>query len=65
MKKTELLELLKLVPGNPEITTWDPNFAVDSEVEEVRIVEGPRGLVLVLGMDMGGLGPSETVWGGK
>jgi hypothetical protein len=65
MKKTQLLELLKLIPGNPEITTWDPNFGVDSDVEEVRLVEGPHGPVLVLGLDLAGVGPSETVWGGK
>jgi hypothetical protein len=65
MKKTQLLELLKLIPGDPEVTTWDPNSGVDSDVEEVHLVEGPFGPVLVLGLDMDGLGPSETVWGGK
>jgi hypothetical protein len=65
MKKTQLLELLKLIPGNPEITTWDHRAECDSDVEEVRLVDGPSGPVLVLGLDLAGVGPSETVWGGK
>ena len=65
MKKADLLALLARIPGNPEVTTWDPNFEVDSDIEEARLVEGPLGPVLVLGLDMKGLAPSETVWGGK
>ena len=62
MRVRELIELLRQVPPETYVTTWDTDHAVDSDVEAVHLVEGPGGPVLVLGLDMSGLGESEVIW---
>jgi hypothetical protein len=62
MRVRQLLELLRHAPPDAVVTTWDTDHAVDSDVEAVHLVDGPGGKVLVLGLDMAGLGESEVIW---
>jgi hypothetical protein len=62
MRVRQLLELLHRVPPETYVTTWDTDRAIDLDVEAVHLVDGPGGKVLVLGLDMAGLGASEVIW---
>jgi hypothetical protein len=62
MRVCQLLALLQQAPANAVVATWDTYLEVDNDVEAVHLVAGPSGPVLVLGLDMAGLGESEVIW---
>jgi hypothetical protein len=64
VKVHELLQLLRQLPANAEVCTWDGAGETDLLVEQVLLVQGHRSPVVLLGMEIAGdvVEGAEVVW---
>jgi hypothetical protein len=64
MRVHELIQLLRALPANAEVCTWDGAGESDLVIEQVLLVQGHRSPVVVLGAEITGdiVEGAEVVW---
>ena len=61
MTAAQLIALLRTLPANAEVCTWDGSASSDLEIEQVILTDGYKSPVVVLGLDIEGL-EGQAVW---
>ncbi len=61
MNVRQLIALLRTLPANAEVCTWDGAASSDLCIEQVILTDGHRSPVVVLGLDIEGL-EGQAVW---
>lgn len=61
MTARQLIDLLRTLPANAEVCTWDGSLSADVQVEQVVLTDGHKSPVVVLGMEIQGL-EGQAVW---